>query len=222
MFHTHSMSRRAGIALTLLLLVGASARADLLQWGYNWAPSAMKITADGGGSGYLTLTNQPSISATGTSNTVITNLRDFSTASTATPDTFTHAAFSFTLQLEDLASHATGTATFAGFFSGTLTANSANILANFTSPMTQTLTVGGNTYTVTLGTYTPPGPPGSTANAGSLNAVITPTAGNGGGHTSGGGSSPEPSTLVLVSLAFPYFGLAGWRRRKQRTRASAA
>jgi hypothetical protein len=218
---THTMSRRAGIALTLLLLAGATARADLIQWGYNWSSSAAKITADGGGSGYLTLTNQPSASAAGTSNTVITNLHDFSTATSASPDVFTHAAFSFTLQLEDLASKTTGTVTFSGFFSGTLTANSANILANFTSPTTQTVTIGGNTYTVTLGTYSPPGPPGSTTNAGSLNAIVTPSAGTGGGHTSGG-SSPEPSTLVLASLAFPYLGLAGWRRRKRRQQTPAA
>jgi hypothetical protein len=218
MSNTHTMLCRAGIALALLLPAGASARADLLQWGYNWTPSATKITADGGGSGFLTLTNEPSKSAVGASNTVLTNIHAFSTAPTATPDTFTHAAFSFTLQLQDLASKAAGSVTFSGFFSGTLTADSANIMANFTSPSIQTLSLGGNTYSVTLGVYSPPGPPGA-VNAGSLNAVVTPTAGNGGGHTSGG-SSPEPSTLVLVSLAFPYFGLVGWRRRKKRTRTS--
>jgi hypothetical protein len=211
---------RAGIALALLFPAGATARADLLQWGYNWEPSATKVTADGGGSGYLQLTDEPAKTATGASNTVITNIRAFSTASTATPDTFTHAAFSFTLHLEDLASKASGNVTFSGFFSGTITANNANVLANFTSPAVHTLSLGGNTYTVTLGVYSPPGPPG-VVNAGSLNAIVTPTAGNGGGHTSGGGA-PEPSTLVLVSLAFPYFGLAGWRRRKKRTRTPPA
>jgi hypothetical protein len=220
MFHTHTMSRRAGIAFALLFLAGASARADLLQWGYNWEPSATKVMADGGGSGYLKLTDEPANTATNTSNTVITNLHAFSTATTATPDVFTHAPFAFTLHLEDLASKAIGNVTFSGFFSGMLTANNANIAANFTSPTTQTLNLGGNTFTVTLGTYTPPGPPGA-INAGSLNAVVSVTPGNGGGHTSGGGA-PEPSTLILASLALPYFGLTGWRARKKRLRTPPA
>lgn len=216
MHHKHTMLCRAGIALALLLWAGASARADLIQWGYNWQPSATTINADGGGSGHLALTNEPSNSAAGTSNTVITNLRAFSTAATASPDVFNHANFSFTLSLKDLASSATGTATFSGFFSGTLTADSANIKANFTSPTTETLSLGGNTYTVTLGTYTPPGPPGVT-NAGSLNATVAVTPGNpGGGHTS---STPEPSTLVLISLAFPCLVLTNRRRRRNRVRA---
>jgi hypothetical protein len=216
MHHNLTMPRRAGIALAVLLLAGASARADLIQWGYNWTPSGNNVAADGGGTGHLGLTNAPSNAAAGTSNTVITNIRAFSTAPTATPDVFTHANFSFTLSLQDIASQQTGTVTYSGFFSGTLTANNANIQANFTSPSTQTLTLGGNTFTVTLGTYSPPGPPGAT-NAGSLNALVTVTPGdNGGGHTS---STPEPSTLVLIGFAFPCLALAN-RRRRNRARAA--
>jgi len=192
-------------------LAGASAHASHIQWRYNWEPSATKIVADGGGTGHLGLTDEPSKTAAGSSNTVITNIRAFSTATTASPDVFNHANFSFTLQLKDLASAATGTVNFSGFFSGTLTANNANIKANFTSPTTETASLGGNTFTVTLGTYTPPGPPG-VANAGSLNATVTVKPGNGGG---GGIGTPEPSTLTLAALALPFTGLAGWRRRKR-------
>ena len=217
MHHKHTMLCRAGIALALLLWAGASARADLIQWGYNWEPSATKIAADGGGTGHLGITDETGKTAAGSSNTVITNIRAFSTASSTAPDVFNHANFSFGLSLKDLASSATGTVTFSGFFSGTLTANSANIKANFTSPTTETLSLGGNTYTVTLGTYSPPGPPGA-VNAGSLNATVAVTPGNsGGGHTS---STPEPSTLVLISFAFPCLALANRRRRRNRVRAN--
>jgi hypothetical protein len=225
------MPCRAGIALTALVLTGASVRAEMLQWGYNWEPSAAQIATDGGGSGHLTLTNEPVKTATNSSNTVITNLRSVSTADSATPDTFAHAAFSFTLRLQDLASQAIGTLTVSGFFSGTITAESANVMANFTSPAVQTLSLGGNTYTVTLGSYSPPGPPGA-INSGSLNAVVSVLAGDGGGHTGGnppgdggghtGGTAAEPSTLILASLAFPYFGVAGWRRRKKGTQTPPA
>jgi hypothetical protein len=217
MYRTHTLPFCTGIAVTLLLLAGTSARADLLQWGYNWEPNSAKIAANGG-SGYLSLTDTPSKSASGNSNTIITNLRAFSTATSASPDVFTHANYSFTLQLQDLASQQTGSVTFSGFFKGTLTGNSANIQIMPTTPTTETLTLGGNTYTVTLGTYSPPGPPGA-ANAGSLNAVISATAGSGGGIIS---SAPEPSTLILASLAVPCLGLPGWRKRRNQTRTPIA
>jgi hypothetical protein len=200
----HSMPGRVGIALALLLLAGSSARADLI-WGYNWEPSAPKIAADGGGTGFLTLTDQPSKSASGTSDIIVTNIRAFSTAPTATPDKFTHANVSFTMLLNDQASNQTGSLTFSGFFSGTLTGNNANVKLTFTSPTTQALTLGGNTYSVKLGTFSPPGPPGD-ANAGGLNARVT--------VTPGVNNAPEPSTLMLAGLALPCLGLARWRKRR--------
>jgi len=212
----HRLPHCAGIAVALLLLADASARADLIQWGYNWEPSSAKISADGsaapaGQAGYLSLTDATSKAAAGNSNTVVTNLRAFSTASSASPDVFAHADYSFTLHLQDIASQQTGDVTFSGFFKGTLTANSANIQIMPTTPTTETVNLGGNTYTVTLGTYSPPGPPGA-ANAGSLNAVVS-VAPTGGGVIS---SAPEPSSLILASLALPCLGLSGWRKRRNK------
>jgi hypothetical protein len=197
----------------LLLLAGTSARADLIRWSYNWEPGATKVAADGGGSGYLKLTDEPAKAAAGNSNTVVTNIRAFSSASQNRPDLFKHAAFSSTLQLKDAASNATGSLTFSGFFSGSITNDNANVKITFTSPTTQTLTLGGNTFTVTMGAYSPPGPPGA-VNAGSLNAVVSVAPGNGGG---GGVGTPEPATLTLAALALPCAGLTGWRRRRKRS-----
>lgn len=214
MYTKHSLPPRAGIAFALLLLVNASARADLLQWGYNWEPSTMKVVANAGGSGYLALTDEPSNSAKGSSNTVVTNIHTFSTAPYNTPDVFNHAPISFSLQLQDLATKATGNVSFSGYFSGSITGNNANVQLTITSPMTESLTLGGNKYTVAMGTYTPPGPPGA-SNAGGLNAFVTvvPSTGSGGG---GGGiaSTPEPDALTLAGLALPFLGLSGWRLRR--------
>lgn len=212
MHKKHSLPPCAGIAFALLLLFNAPARADLIQWAYNWEPGAAKIVADGGGNGSLALTDEPSKSASGLSNTIVTNIRTFSTATSSNPDTFTHANYNFTLSLQDAATHATGSLSFSGFFSGTLTSNNANIKMNPTSPTSQQITLGGNVYTVTLGTYSPPGPPGA-SNAGSLNALVSVAPSSGGGTIS---SAPEPSSLLLVGLAVPCLGLSAWRaRRKQ-------
>jgi hypothetical protein len=211
MFKKHSLSICAGIALMLLFLANTSARADLI-WSYNWEPSTGKVLANGGGSGYLKLTDEPAKTVTGSSNTVVTNIQAVSTAAFNTPDVFNKAPASFSLQLQDVASKATDTLKFSGSFSGIISGNFANVQLAFTSPMSETVTLGGNKYTVAIGTYTPPGPPGA-VNSGSLNAIVTvtPASGGGGGHGSG---TPEPATLSLACLALPFVGLCCWRKRK--------
>lgn len=206
--HKNPFSPRwAGLAVASLLLAGQAARADLIPWGYNWEASAHTIHATTG-HGFLTLRDEPSAAASGNSNTLVTNIKAYSMGdSTFKPAS---SGYSFTVQLQDLASKATGSLTFTGYFSGNLTAESANIHNTITSARVQSLALGSNTYTVRLGTYTPPGPPGS-LNAGALNAYISVAATNGGGHIS---STPEPSALLLAGVALPWLGLCGWRKRK--------
>jgi len=209
MHKKHSLPTCAGIALVLILGANISVRADLI-WSYSWTPSANQVNANAGGPGYLTLTND-SNTATGSSNTVITNIQAYSTASPSNPAMFNNVPISFALQLTDLTSKMSDKLTFSGYFSGSVTADSSNVQLTFKSPTSETVTLGGNTYAVMVGTFTPPGPPGAQS-YGSLNAFVTVTPLNNGG---GGISSvPEPAALTLACLSFPFAGLCGWRKRR--------
>jgi hypothetical protein len=185
------------------------AHASFVSWSYNWTPSALALPADVPGSGGLSLTNEPTKNADGTSDVVVTNIRGFSSASRSTPDKFTHAAYNFTLVLTDLASGKAAHMTFSGFFSGTMSATSANIGNTFTGVTTETVSLGGHTYTVTMGNYSPPGPP-TASNPGSISAHVGVDEVKGPPIVTG--NAPEPSTLLLACFGLSGLGLTGWRR----------
>jgi hypothetical protein len=158
---------------------------------------------------------------------VATNIRAFSSAPRNHPDTFTNNPYTLSLFLKDNASGLSTTLAFHGVFNGFISATSANVTTTFTAPLSETVTLGHNTYTVNLGNYSPPGPPDA-SNAGSISAHVGVnefTVGGGGGGTGGtGGSanSPEPATLLLSCLGLSGMGLAGWRKWRQGAAAAVA
>jgi hypothetical protein len=89
-----------------------------------------------------------------------------------------------------------------------------NATNTYTSPVTQTTTLDGNSITVTLDPFAHP-TTGSTNN-GSIGAEITANIAGGGGGPGPGGptGTPEPSTLVLAFLGLSGLGAASWRRRR--------
>ncbi len=194
-------------ALGLLLFAGARANADFIQWSYNWDRNPVSVLSDSG-NGSVSFTNEPLKNATGSSDTVATNLKANSLAPSSAPDTLNSTgAYTLTLTLTDTASGATGTATFNGKLGGTFAKDSANITNTFSSPTTQTLFLGNNSYTVTIGPYSPPGPPDST-NFGSIAAHVDVSTL---GTTS---SAPEPSALLLGLFGLSGAGAASWRKRR--------
>jgi hypothetical protein len=204
------------VALTLLLLAGARANADFIQWSYNWNINPISVLSDSG-NGSVSFTNQPSQSATGNSDTVATNLKANSLADPANPDTLSNTgAYTLTMSLTDTASGQSGTVSFSGKLSGTFSKSSANITNAFTGATSEKLTLGGNVYTVTIGPYSPPGPPNS-ASPGPLGSIAAhvDVAPDSGGIT--GASSPEPSSLLLGLFALTGAGV--YSRRKLRAKA---
>ena len=197
--------------VVILLLVSASqVRAGNINWSYNWTPGSLALYGDAGTTGgYVAFTDEPSGSATGSSDVVATNLRTVSKASPDTPDGFTTAGnYSTTMQITDLQSGAVGSLTFNGKLGGTFSDSNANVSNAFTGLTTQQLVLGNNTYTVTIGPYTPPGPPNAT-NAGSISAFVEVDGGV--GITS---NAPEPTSLALSLFGLTTLGAGWWRKRR--------
>jgi hypothetical protein len=196
------------VALSLLLLAGARANADFIQWSYNWNINPISVLSDSG-NGSVSFTNQPAQTASGNSDTVATNLKANSLADPSAPDTLNGTgAYTLTLSLTDAASGQTGTASFSGKLSGSFSKDSANITNAFIGATTDVLTLGGNVYTVTVGPYSPPGPPDST-NLGSIAAHVA-VAPDSGGITN---FSPEPSSLLLGLFGLTGAGVLSRRKR---------
>jgi hypothetical protein len=189
-----------------VLLAAAVARADLVPWSYNWTPGAPAVLDDTADGGKITMTNEPTGKAVGSSDIVATNLKTYSKADPASPDQFTNKGYSLVLALTDNDSHQAGTLTFTGVFNGTISAQNSNITNTFTGPATQKLLLGHHLYTVTIGQFTPPAPPGS-VNSGSISATAQVSV-----NPVPVSQTPEPSGVVLAGLGLSCLGLVSWRK----------
>ncbi len=191
-------------ALFVHLMTAAESRADLISWSYSWSNSPGVIEADTPGTGSISLTNESLHNVQGNSNIVATNLRTSSTAPDSNPAMFTNKSYSLVLTLVDNASGQSGTLTFKGALNGTVSQNNSNLQNTFLGALTQKLVLGNNLYTVTMGTYTPPGPPDS-ANAGSISSYANVNV----VHLV---ATPEPSTWILSLVGLLTFLCFGVRR----------
>jgi len=203
-------------ALALLLTAGMGAQAapippDQIQWNYNFAPTDPAVYAHNNASAGVTFTNEPTKSATGSSDVVVTNLRVFSAALASSPDKLVgnEGAYtvSLTLSATDTNGLHTGTLTFTGKLTGTFSSQSANVANAFDSTAAKTLALGVYSFTVKLISYTPPGPPDQ-SNAGSISAHVTVS-------NPQVTQVPEPASLMLSGLGLTFLGGAAWRKRRR-------
>jgi hypothetical protein len=223
-------------SLGWLLCAGATARADPTpapnaQWSYNFSPQmkSNQVLGTDGLSG-VNFTNEPTKSATGTSDVVVSNLKVFSN-STSAVGFGSGGAYSVGLTLTDSASGATASYVFNNTLGGTLSGTSANVTTSipkfsgtvtangktiaFTGPTAPTIALGGFNYEVAMTTFVPPSPPNA-SNAGSLGAHITVTNG-----IIVPATVPEPPAVVLCGLGLALAGLAAWRTKRRQSLAAA-
>jgi len=220
------------IALALFAFAGTNARAGIL-WEYDWNTSTASIPSDSGHNS-ITLTNQPLLSANGDTNVIATNL-SVVTPFVGSSDTWTSKPYTLTLKILDHLSLQSAILTFQGEIvgsngpTGTVTPNSStlsnmflgsmNSITNvFTTAMSQTVTLGGNTYTVNNFIASDIPQPGGIAAA--ISARVTVEGGTTGGKPPT--TSPEPSTLVLSCFGLSLLGLASWRRFRNRCSEAAS
>jgi hypothetical protein len=208
-------------ASAVLLFWGAEVRADKVDWSYNFTPSSTEIMSDSGQS-KLILSNEPLGGAATQPNSstdlVATNIKTQSSVDPSTLDTFTNKAFTLTISLTDETTKQSGSLTFSGLFNGTLNSGAAKIVATITGNLVQSIVLGSNTYTVSMGQpnqFAAPSPPTST-NLGSISANV-------GVDVSGSPppSSPEPTSLLLAGLGLTA-GAGAWLKNRRRRRTEAA
>jgi hypothetical protein len=201
--------QRRVFAAAILIVASAAARgqASLIPWSYQWNAHPIVINVNSLGPhqpapggitlipGAITVTGASPGVALGSSYIVAANLATFNFA--LNPDgalyRFTNSPYNLSVTLTDIDSKVSKSLTFSAVFNGTMTASSANIRTRSTSPIRRFAMLGRNIYTVTIASYTPPGPPSAT-NEGTIGAFVNV-------HPA---SAPEPSGLTLA-----WMGLAG-------------
>jgi len=209
--------------LAIALFIGSAAQAgpippDNVAWTYNFSPGSPAVTADGNMSAGVTFTNEPTKTAVGSSDIVASNLRVFSAATAAAPDTLSASGnYSLKLVLSTLGLNnnpVVATMTFNGKLTGPFSSENANIGNVFGPNWKQHADLGGYRFTVSLQSYTPPGPPDQT-NAGSIAAHVTIS-------NIKPAELPEPSTMLMTGLGLSFLGGVAWRKRRQVGKANVA
>jgi hypothetical protein len=189
-------------ALTLVLVAGSRARADLITWDYAWSVSPEVITSDG--TSVIRATPGPSSFSTVDARLLAVTLRAFSTATLDKPDHIKNQRLEWALTLTDRASHQSGQVTFSAGINGTLWADALfNYQTEIKQPWVQSLNLGANHFDIAFD--------GGGAAFGNDNTdpfgIFTTVAAE-----PASADAPEPATLVLAGAGLFLLGAVGWWR----------
>jgi hypothetical protein len=206
------LSARFLAALTVSSLITAGqVRADFMNWSYttNSVPTGFSVTAPGGssaGGGTIQLTP---FGTTAGASTI--NVLAYTTTATA-PVTFNAATSTYTLTMTitDNTTSDSKSLTFTGSIGGGLNPTGSTLVNTFANP-TQSMTLDGHMYTVTVPSSVALAPPGPQQNITATVSVSNVT-----GPGGGGVGTPEPASLVLGTLGFSLFGMSSLCNRFRR------
>jgi MYXO-CTERM domain-containing protein len=228
----YSFVRLLAVLLMGLLAGVNGARAEYMNWSYYWSISPAPVLASGTG----TVSQALGKGGNGSTRLLAAAVTTNSDTSARTPDRF-HSYFNLTLHLTDRATHQSGSLTFRGLISGTLTANSAHLTETFLTPA-EHLTLGKHIYWVELPksiSLLPPGSPVVPYYYAEVQVENVPTLSHPAVKAASmmiqtasvatdpaPASAPEPSGLVLGGLGVVLLGGAGIRRYRRRALAAAA
>lgn len=227
-----SLATLLAAALAAVFVTAGGARAEDFPWSYSGTGTTIFNTNNSAQTSSINFVGT-SGNATGDSGIIIYNLSTSSTATLASPDSFTKVPYDLTLTLGDTKSlgkdSSTGTVKFSANFSAQKVTKDSFLspVNTWVSPTIQSVVLGSDDtgwrkYTVDILSFTPPGKPGTGLGSIYAEVRITPTTGpggsgdgggSGGGGGGGGNSTPEPTSLILAGLGLPVVGMF-WRRRK--------
>jgi hypothetical protein len=194
--------------MAALVLFGAGqARAD---WTASWSLGAGQGPSFSSGNSSVLVTPF----GTDASGTDIKAATLSSVSSSLTADSF-NTPFDLSVTVKDTTTGATGSATWQGVITGSVSPSSANLQASFQSPLQMTISnINGNNYTLTLpSSVNIPNPADSNAGAQGLvdgQVKVSPSSGN----PPPTNQTPEPSSLVLAGSALSVAAVSAWRRRR--------
>ncbi len=207
----HLFVRLLLIPAVLVILGSGTARAEIIDFSYQWSVQPAILNGLPGSTGSVLLSAaQPGngqVTLGDPGGTTIPGATVTTTSSATNPADSFNAGFTMKVLLTDTATNQSNTLTFNGTVSGTLTTTESKLTGTFNNPLTQTLTLGGHLYSVTINELFHPQPPGSAALV-QISAGVTVT------NASKPPSTPEPSSLVLGATAM--LGLAVRRMTRGR------
>lgn len=211
----------------LLLLAAVPVRADYLNWTYTANPNVPGISVgsaspSGGASVTLTNFNDPQPGAAS-----IPVVAYVTSTSNTTPIGFNSSAFNLALTFSDNTTHDSGTLNFSGSLTGSLSSTTSSVIASFAPVTSNSLTLDGHTYTVTIPSVTLAAPTSPQKDIMANVSVANASSGGGGVTTPPPpppqvSSTPEPAGLLLGSLGLSCLGVRFWWKRRRLTGTVAA